>query len=309
MAGVAESDDPVEAVARLGARLIMQPALEDEVTEFRGRARYERADADGGAAIYRNGYEPRTVKTTSGSMALERLRIRHAAELGSRAGCSRLSWPGARRELEPGDVAHAPRGAENSGATLGNRPGRRVIEFAPLASSASSWPLDQSSRRPSSMPNSSSRSRRRTAGDSPRNRRDQRAAAALALARSTNRTRFAMGPSRDTSGRQIRLQHTPASDEGYAPAATGCRRLQSPGVSRRVALRNACCCRSSEASVKRRPPRCSLGDLSEHLGRGRCGWDVGRWSAARPCCGGVSVRPLVRYGPVTDALTLRVRCC
>jgi putative transposase len=82
MAGVAESDDPVEAVARLGARLIMQPALEDEVTEFRGRARYERADADGGAAIYRNGYEPRTVKTTSGSMALERLRIRHAAELG-----------------------------------------------------------------------------------------------------------------------------------------------------------------------------------------------------------------------------------
>ncbi len=33
LAGVAECDDPVEAVARLGARLIMQQALEDEVTE------------------------------------------------------------------------------------------------------------------------------------------------------------------------------------------------------------------------------------------------------------------------------------
>ncbi len=42
LAGVAECDDPVEAVARLGARLIMQQALEDEVTEFLGRERYAR---------------------------------------------------------------------------------------------------------------------------------------------------------------------------------------------------------------------------------------------------------------------------
>ena len=80
LAGVGEHDDPVEAVARLGARLIMQQALEDEVTEFLGRERYQRADER--AAIYRNGYEPRTVKTTSGSMELERPRIRDAAELG-----------------------------------------------------------------------------------------------------------------------------------------------------------------------------------------------------------------------------------
>ena len=77
--GVAECDDPVEAVARLGARLIMQQALEDEVTEFLGRERYVRAD--GGAAIYRNGYEPRTVRTTSGPMELERPRIRSVSEL------------------------------------------------------------------------------------------------------------------------------------------------------------------------------------------------------------------------------------
>ena len=61
LAGVGEHDDPVEAVARLGARLILQQALEDEVTEFLGRERYQRAE---GGAVYRNGYEPRTVKTT-----------------------------------------------------------------------------------------------------------------------------------------------------------------------------------------------------------------------------------------------------
>src|SRR3954452_24145186 len=80
LSGVGEHDDPVEAVARLGARLILQQALEYEVAEFLGRERYERADS--GGAIYRNGYEPRTVKTTSGAMELERSRVRNAAELG-----------------------------------------------------------------------------------------------------------------------------------------------------------------------------------------------------------------------------------
>jgi hypothetical protein len=33
----------VERIGRLGARLILQHAVEDEVTEFLGRTRYERA--------------------------------------------------------------------------------------------------------------------------------------------------------------------------------------------------------------------------------------------------------------------------
>jgi hypothetical protein len=65
LAGIGEERDPVEAVARLGARLILQQALEDEVTEFVGRARYERADGDG-EVIYRNGFAaPSSVQTTS----------------------------------------------------------------------------------------------------------------------------------------------------------------------------------------------------------------------------------------------------
>src|SRR5271155_1391520 len=79
LAGVGEENDPVEVVGRLGARLILQRSLEDEVTEFLGRQRYERA---GETVSHRNGHEPRTVKTTSGSMNLERPRVRNASKLG-----------------------------------------------------------------------------------------------------------------------------------------------------------------------------------------------------------------------------------
>jgi putative transposase len=79
LAGVGQEQDPVEMIGRLGARLILQQALEDEVREFLGRARYERAEE---TVSHRNGYEPRTVKTTSGSVELERPRVRDASKLG-----------------------------------------------------------------------------------------------------------------------------------------------------------------------------------------------------------------------------------
>lgn len=80
--GITEEKDPIEAVARLGARLILQQALEDEVTEFVGRARYERVDG-GEEVIYRNGFaEPSTVRTTSGPTVIERPRVRNATAVG-----------------------------------------------------------------------------------------------------------------------------------------------------------------------------------------------------------------------------------
>ena len=77
--GVGQEQDPVEMIGRLGARLILQQALEDEVTEFLGRGRYERSKE---TVSHRNGYEPRTVKTTSGPVELERPRVRDASKLG-----------------------------------------------------------------------------------------------------------------------------------------------------------------------------------------------------------------------------------
>jgi putative transposase len=79
LAGVDRDADPVETIGRLGARLILQQALEDEVSEFLGRGRYERAEE---TVSHRNGYEPRTVKTTSGRVELERPRVRDASKLG-----------------------------------------------------------------------------------------------------------------------------------------------------------------------------------------------------------------------------------
>jgi putative transposase len=79
LAGIGGEQDPVETIGRLGARLILQQALEDQVSEFLGRGRYERVEEP---VSHRNGYEPRTVKTTSGSIEVERPRVRNAQALG-----------------------------------------------------------------------------------------------------------------------------------------------------------------------------------------------------------------------------------
>ena len=54
VAGAGDEEDPIEAIGRLGARLILQQALEEELTEFLGRERYERR---GAPVAHRNGYE------------------------------------------------------------------------------------------------------------------------------------------------------------------------------------------------------------------------------------------------------------
>jgi putative transposase len=67
----------LEEVARLGAQLLMQAALEAEVSEFLGRERYQRTatcpEANDGS---RNGYRPVAVKTTTGPVILERPKLR-----------------------------------------------------------------------------------------------------------------------------------------------------------------------------------------------------------------------------------------
>jgi putative transposase len=71
----------LEDVARLGARLIIQTALEAEVTEFLGRARYQRAaSAEDARPGSRNGYCETTVKTTAGPVRVARPKLRGATE-------------------------------------------------------------------------------------------------------------------------------------------------------------------------------------------------------------------------------------
>jgi putative transposase len=64
----------LEDVARLGARLILQTALEAEVIEFLGRQRYARGERTRVGS--RNGHGDVTVKTTAGPVALKRPKLR-----------------------------------------------------------------------------------------------------------------------------------------------------------------------------------------------------------------------------------------
>jgi transposase-like protein len=74
--------DVLEEVARLGARLLLQTALEAEVSEFLGRNRYERRQrARAARAGSRNGYCPTTVKTTAGEVTLQRPKLRGTTEV------------------------------------------------------------------------------------------------------------------------------------------------------------------------------------------------------------------------------------
>ena len=71
----------LEAVARLGARLLIQTAVEAEVAAFLGRARYQRVAAAAQAQPgHRNGYCPTTVKTTTGPVTVHRPKLRGTSE-------------------------------------------------------------------------------------------------------------------------------------------------------------------------------------------------------------------------------------
>jgi putative transposase len=77
--GVGENPrESLSELAKLGARLIIQRAVEDEFDAWLGRARYERRpEAPPGL---RNGFRPRSVQTAEGELAVEIPQVREAAE-------------------------------------------------------------------------------------------------------------------------------------------------------------------------------------------------------------------------------------
>src|ERR687895_760787 len=88
LAGVGQEQDPVEAIGRRGARLILQQALEDEVSEFLGRGRYERT---GEPVAHRNGTSRGRCARRRGWVELERSgpRVRDASRLGFESRAAR----------------------------------------------------------------------------------------------------------------------------------------------------------------------------------------------------------------------------
>jgi putative transposase len=80
-----------EQVACLAVRLVLQTALETELTEFLGRDRYAGGERDRDG--HRNGYAPVSIKTTAGRVTLERPKVRGSAA----AFASRLLGAGVTR--------------------------------------------------------------------------------------------------------------------------------------------------------------------------------------------------------------------
>jgi transposase-like protein len=91
--GVGENPrESLSELAKLGARLIIQRAVEDEFDSWLGRARYERRpDYQRGLTNYgnglrgegnglRNGFRPRKVQTLEGELEVEIPQVREAAE-------------------------------------------------------------------------------------------------------------------------------------------------------------------------------------------------------------------------------------
>jgi putative transposase len=84
--GVGENPrESLSELARLGARLIIQRAVEDEFEAWLGRARYERRpEYQRGLRNYegglRNGFRPRRVQTAEGELEVEIPQVREAAE-------------------------------------------------------------------------------------------------------------------------------------------------------------------------------------------------------------------------------------
>jgi len=79
--GSRELAEIIEDVARLGARLIIQAAVEAEVDVFLGRARYQRAaDCPHARSGSRNGFFDSTIKTTAGPVTVARPKLRGTTE-------------------------------------------------------------------------------------------------------------------------------------------------------------------------------------------------------------------------------------
>jgi transposase-like protein len=86
--GVGEhAREALSELAKLGARLIIRRAIEQEFDAWLGRARYERRpEAPPGL---RNGYRPRRVQTADGELAVEIPQVRQATEPFVSALCRR----------------------------------------------------------------------------------------------------------------------------------------------------------------------------------------------------------------------------
>jgi hypothetical protein len=163
LAGERVDVHPLELVSelgRLGARLVLQRAVEEEVDEWLGRARYERrAEAVPGK---RNGYRPRRLQTGEGEIVVWVPQVREAcapftsklfrgASASSPPSRCRRSWSApscaasrcatsSRSARRPASARSRSRPPPGSAGSLRSASGRSASATSPTSAwSASSW--------------------------------------------------------------------------------------------------------------------------------------------------------------------------
>jgi transposase-like protein len=65
--GLGEAGEHLAELGRLGARLVLQRAIDEEVAAFLGRARYQRTPTATGS---RNGTRPKPIQTAEGEIRI-----------------------------------------------------------------------------------------------------------------------------------------------------------------------------------------------------------------------------------------------
>jgi transposase-like protein len=76
--GIEGSEQPTSQLLRLAAQLVLQQALEAEVSDFLGRERYERRREE--QRGYRNGYEARHLRSAEGEMGVQAPQVRDSEQ-------------------------------------------------------------------------------------------------------------------------------------------------------------------------------------------------------------------------------------
>src|SRR5207248_3967369 len=75
--GLGEAGEHLAELGRLGARLVLQRAVDEEVATFLGRARYQRTPLATGSC---NGSRPKPIQTAEGEIRITMPQVRNTAE-------------------------------------------------------------------------------------------------------------------------------------------------------------------------------------------------------------------------------------
>src|SRR5690606_18752451 len=76
--GIQTTAQPSSELLRLAAQVVVQEILEQEVTDFLGRERYERRRED--ERGYRNGYEPGRIRSAEGEIEVDVPQVRDSEQ-------------------------------------------------------------------------------------------------------------------------------------------------------------------------------------------------------------------------------------